>query len=458
MSNCLASLYCSCPGRDIPLRWPLTSANAVRNQSIVIMSKQTPSSLRGWTVVLAALSINLVLGSLYAWTTMARALREQWHWSVTDASLPFSVATATFSITMIFAGRAQDIIGPRIVAIAGGVILGLALIGSSFTHTPVPMLLVFGVVGGIGIGLGYSATTPPCIKWFPPARKGLITGLVVSGIGLSAVYISPLTQYLLGFNSISQTFIYLGIGTIIVITVLVPFLINPPADYKPAAVATAGGPAKAAVAPRRDIDWQEMLRTPQFYQLWFIMLLSASAGLMMIANVSFIAKEQAGIVKLGYLPVAILAIFNTCGRIVGGFLSDKIGRTRTMCLAFVCQAVNMFVFSHYTTPALLIFGAAFTGVCYGTLFPLMPSAIADFYGVRNLGVNYGLLFTAFGLAGVFGPMLGANIHDHYQSYTYSYLISAVMLLIGAVLALTVRQPQTAPEAVAAQPELTGRGA
>lgn len=422
------------------------------------MTKQTPSSLRGWTVVLAAMSINLVLGSLYAWATMSRALCEKWHWTKTDASLPFSVATATFSVTMIFAGRAQDIIGPRLVIIGGGAILGLGLIASSFTTTLLPMLLTFGVVGGIGIGLGYSATTPPSIKWFPPARKGLITGLVVSGIGLSAVYISPLTQHLLAATSISQTFMWLGIGTIIVVWLLAPLVVNPPLDHKPAAPsAAAGAPAAAKALPKRDLDWQQMLRTPQFYQLWLMLILSASAGLMIIAHAAGIAKDQAGIDKWGFVPVATLAIFNTLGRIVGGTLSDRIGRTRTMFLAFVCQAINMFAFSHYTTPGLVIFGAAFTGVCYGTLFPLMPSAIADFYGVRNLGVNYGLLFTAFGLAGVFGPILGGRMHDLFHSYSYSYIISAIMLLAGAVVALTVRPPKAAPEAVAA-PELAGRGA
>jgi OFA family oxalate/formate antiporter-like MFS transporter len=400
-----------------------------------------PSSTRGWTVVFAALAINLVLGSLYAWTTMARALGEQWHWTREQTALPFSVATACFATTMIFAGRLQDKIGPRFVATAGGVILGLGLIASSFMTTPMLMALTFGGIGGIGIGLGYSATTPPSIKWFPPARKGLITGLVVSGIGLSAVYISPLTQHLLKISTIPLTFIYLGLGTIVSVAVLSQLLANPPAGYTPIAASATGSSPKPGAVARRDVDWPEMLRSPQFYQLWLMLALSASAGLMIIAHVAFIAKEQAGIDKLGFLPVAILAIFNTMGRVVGGFLSDRLGRTRTMFLAFVLQALNMFIFADYTTPSLVIFGAAFTGVCYGTLFPLMPSAIADFFGVRNLGVNYGLLFTAFGLAGVFGPKLGGRIHDHFHSYSHSYTISAIMLLVGAAVALTVRSPK-----------------
>lgn len=400
------------------------------------------SASRGWTVVLAALGINLVLGVLYAWGVVAKALRGQWNWSSTEAALPFTVATAAFAITMIFAGRLQDRIGPRFVAMTGGIILGSALMLSSLVSTPLAMMLCFGVLGGMGIGLGYSATTPPSIKWFPPARKGLITGIVVSGVGLAAVYISPLTEYLLKHTSIPRTFLLLGIGAVVLVVVLSQLLSNPPPGYKPAAMAPVG-PARPSAVPRADADWNEMLRTGQFYLLWLMFVLGAAAGLMIMAHVAIIGNEQAGL-KWGFMPVAMLAIFNTLGRILSGYLSDRIGRTRTLVLAFVLQALNMFIFSYYTTPTLILFGAAFTGLCYGTLFTLMPAAAADYYGVKNLGVNYGLLFTAFGIAGVLGPILGGRIRDLSGSYGYSYTISAVLLLIGAALAFAIKAPAADP--------------
>ena len=304
------------------------------------------------------------------------------------------------------------------------------------------MLITFGLVGGLGIGLGYSATTPPSIKWFPPARKGLITGIVVSGVGLAAVCIAPLTQYLLKATSISSTFLILGLGTIVLVSLLSQILANPPAGYTPAAAVAPGAAAAKAPSARPNLDWHEMLRTGQFYQLWLMFVLAASAGLMIISQVALIAKDQAHIDKLGYAPVAILAIFNTCGRFVSGFLSDRIGRTNTMILAFALQAVNMFAFFYYTTPTLLIFGAAFTGLCYGTIFTLFPATTADFYGVKNLGVNYGLVFTGFGVAGVIGPMLAGKIRDTFGNYHNAFTISAIMLLVGAVLAFAVRPPKT----------------
>lgn len=402
------------------------------------------SSTRGWTVVLAALGINLILGVLYAWSPMGKALVGQWHWTKTEAMLPFATSTAAFALMMIFAGRAQDKIGPRYVAMLGGIILGSGLVLSSFASSSHVMLLTFGVVGGMGIGLGYSATTPASIKWFPPARKGFITGIVVSGVGLAAVYMSPLTNYLLKATSIHQTFLILGLGTIVLVSLLAQFLANPPAGFTPAP-AQAATPASltSPAATRRDFDWHEMLGTRQFYQLWLMFVLSASAGLLIIANIALIAKDQANW-DGGYLLVMIVAIFNTCGRFVSGFLSDRLGRTRTMILAFILQAINMFLFVRYKSPALLVFGSAFTGLCYGTIFTLFPAATADFYGVRNLGVNYGLVFTAFGVAGVTGSVLGGRASDLFGSYQYAFITCGIMLLVGALLASFIKTPRTEP--------------
>jgi OFA family oxalate/formate antiporter-like MFS transporter len=303
------------------------------------------------------------------------------------------------------------------------------------------MALVFGVVGGIGIGLGYSATTPPSIKWFPPQKKGLITGIVVSGVGIAAVYIGPLTEYLLAHNTIPRTFLCLGIGAIVIIAILSQFVSNPPPGYKPAgAVAPGSGSAKPAVVARADVDWPGMLRTPQFYVLWAMFIMSASAGLMIIAHVGIIAKEQAAM-KWGFMPIAMLAVFNTAGRVISGYVSDRIGRRNTMLLAFGLQAVNMFLFSRYNTPALVMFGAAFTGICYGAIFTLMPASTADFYGLKNLGVNYGMLFTAFGVAGVCGPLLAGRIRDLSGAYSTAFVVSGVLLILGAGLSLFLKAPK-----------------
>ena len=413
------------------------------------MNQDRLPGVEGWTVVIAGLAINLILGVLYAWGVIGKPLVSDWHWSSTQATLPMSVATACFALMMVFAGRWQDRFGPRRVAAAGGIMLGLGLLGSALADTWQVMTLAFGVGAGLGIGLGYSATTPPAIKWFPPARKGFITGIVVSGIGLAAVYISPLTQHLIKSIGISKTFTTLGVAVLLIVPLLAQLLRNPPL-----AASTPATTPGSATAGRAESDWQDMLRSPQFYQLWLLMVLSASAGMMIIAHVPKIAKEQAGW-DWGYVPVATLALFNTFGRLLSGVLSDRIGRTRTMMLAFALQAVNMLAFRYYTTPGLVIFGAAFTGLCYGGIFTLMPTATADFYGIRNLGVNYGLVFTAFGFAGVLGPMLAAGIHDQQHSYAPAFQISAGMLILGVILAFFTKSPASP---AATKPGLSPAGA
>ena len=281
------------------------------------MNENSSHAAKGWTVVIAGLAINLILGVLYAWGVIAKALGTNWHWTKTDATLPFTVATVCFAGMMVFAGRCQDKFGPRLVATAGGIMLGLGLLASGLVHSPTAMALTFGVGAGLGIGLGYSATTPPAIKWFPPARKGVITGIVVSGVGLAAVYISPLTQYLLGITTISMTFVWLGAGTLVLVPLLAQLLRNPP--EQPVAPAAA---AQKTPAPRRESDWQDMLRTGQFYQLWILMVLSASAGMMIITQVAMIAKEQANW-SWGFVPIATLAIFNTFGRLLAACSRTK---------------------------------------------------------------------------------------------------------------------------------------
>ena len=404
------------------------------------MTEQKASNTKGWIVVLAGLGINLILGTLYAWGVIGKALVVQWQWSKMDASLPFAVSTAVFAVMMVFAGRMQDKFGPRWVAASGGIMFGLGLALSSFAQSPWLMVLTFGVFSGMGLGLAYSATTPAAVKWFPPTRKGLIAGIVVGGVGIAAIIMAPLTQLLLDNTDISRTFFILGIGAAIAIMLFSMLLNNPPAGYKPV---VSSSPAKAsapAATAKRDIDWHEMLRTRQFYLLWVMYVLTASAGLMLISNVAIIALEQAAW-QAGFIAIMTLATFNTIGRFGSGAISDRIGRTNTMLIAFLIQAANMFFFTYYATPFMIITGCAVTGLCYGALFVLMPAATADFYGLKNLGVNYGLVFTAFGIAGVWGSLLGGRIRDILGSYSVAYIMCAVMLLVAAGLALVIRPPK-----------------
>ena len=406
---------------------------------------QQPTANKGWTVTFAGTGINLILGVLYAWGVVKNVLvdpKGTWHWTDKQGALPMTVAIFTFSMIMTVAGRMQDKTGPRKTAILGGVMVGLGLMLSYFAKTPSVMVATFGVLVGIGVGLGYSATTPPALKWFPPAKKGLIAGIVVAGIGLAPVIMAPLAGKLIPAVGVSNMFLVLGAIAVIVVCVMAQFLVNPPAGYVPAASPSAA--SRPAPVARRNVDWLEMLGTPQFWILWLMLVLTAAPGLTIIASLPRVVAEHTGIKTMATVFVMLVAVFNTLGRLLGGFCSDKIGRKGTMMLFFTVQAANMFCFPHYNSIPMLIFGGALTGICYGTIFPLFPATTADYYGLKNLGVNYGFVFTAFGIAAVAGPLMAGYFHDKTNSYNAYFMVCTGMLLAGAVLAAALKAPKADP--------------
>jgi OFA family oxalate/formate antiporter-like MFS transporter len=396
---------------------------------------------RGWTVALAGLGINLALGVLYAWSVIAKSLGSEWGWSASQSSMPYATAVGVFALSMVFAGRAQDRFGPRLVATAGGALTGLGMIVASLATAgkPTPVLVGFGIMAGMGIGLGYAAATPAALKWFPAARKGLVTGVVVSGFGMASVYIAPLTQWLLGELGIAVTFRVLGAGFLVATVALAQLLVNPPAGFVPASGPSPSlGPAMAEAS--HDYDWTDMVRTKQFALLWLMYACSAFAGLMIIGHMAKIAAVQMSGTELGFLLVAVLAVGNAAGRVVAGIASDKIGGIRTMLIVFVLQAGMMALLSIADTTSVLVPTAALVGFGYGANLSLFPSTTAGYFGTRHLGVNYGLVFTAWGVGGVFGSMTAGSIVDSTGGYAIAYAAAAILCLIAAGLTFVTKPP------------------
>ena len=388
----------------------------------------------GWIVTLAGTGINLALGVLYAWSVFSKALTDEWQWTKTEASFPYTVAILIFALVMVPAGRLQDKLGPRLVASLGGTFTGIGLILSSFTQSPLGLAITFGGLAGTGFGLGYAAATPAAVKWFPPEKKGLITGIVVSGFGLASVYIAPLTNALIENFGIQMSFRILGIAFFVVAVGLAQLIKNPPLACQNVPKVNAGSKPAG-----RDYEWQEMLKTPQFYLLWLMFAAGSLAGLMIIGHLSKIAKMQLGI-QWGFALVALLAVFNAGGRIIAGLLSDRIGRTKTMGLVFTLQAIIMGIFAQLNTVTALAAGAAMVGFNYGACLSLFPSTTGDYYGTKNLGLNYGLVFTAWGVGGVIGPILAGWVADSTGSYTLAYQIAAGFCVVAALLSLVTKSP------------------
>ncbi|MGB9697908.1 MAG: L-lactate MFS transporter [Thermodesulfobacteriota bacterium] len=399
---------------------------------------------QGWIVTFAGTGINLALGVLYAWSIISKQISKEWGWSETQTALPYSVAIALFAFTMVPAGRLQDKWGPRLVATLGGIFCGVGFIVASLSQSLVGLIIGFGILAGMGIGFGYASATPPAVKWFPPERTGLIAGLVVAGFGLASVYIAPLANYLLGNFGIQKSFLILGIAFLLAVVALAQILKNPPAYYKPASISQNPGPQKvpAKITGKIiDYEWSEMLRTPQFYLLWIMYVFGAGAGLMIIGKLAKIVDLQAGI-KAGFIFVAMLAVGNAAGRVIAGVLSDKIGRTWTMFFVFIFQAVLMFILRWLGTYSALFIASILIGFNYGANLSVFPSVTKDYFGLKNFGLNYGLIFTAWGVGGILGPILSGWIYDQAKNFNNAYLIASICLLMAAALTFITRPPKT----------------
>ena len=407
------------------------------------MSEQSQDSSRGWIVTFAGTGINLALGVLYAWSVISKQITKEWGWNETQAALPYSIAIALFAFMMVPAGRLQDKMGPRLTASLGGVFCGVGFLIASLGQSLAGMVIGFGILAGTGIGFGYASATPPAVKWFPPQRTGLIAGLVVAGFGLASVYIAPLANYLLNSFGIQSTFLILGIAFLGIVVLLAQLMKNPPPGYKPQGIAAdqpkSGGNPKAA-AKAVDYEWHEMLRTPQFYLLWIMFMFAAGAGLMIIGKLAKIVDLQAGI-KAGFVFVAFLAVGNAGGRVAAGVLSDKIGRTWTMFIVFIFQAILMFLLRGLDTYGTLFLASILIGFNYGANLSVFPSAVKDYFGLKNFGFNYGWVFTAWGAGGILGPLLSGWIYDSSKNFNHAYLIASACLILAAALTFVTRPPK-----------------
>jgi len=388
-------------------------------------------------ILLAGFCINLCLGILYAWSVFNKALVTDFGWSAAEASSPYAIATITFSICLLVAGILQDRMGPRKILILGTVLTGLGMIASGFATSPLMLNITFGMITGAGIGFGYACLSPSAMKWFHPSKKGMVNGLIAAGFGLAAIYLAPLTSMLITEMGINTAFMILGVGVLVIAVPLACTINNPPSEYVPAEPKVKAGQAPVAVKKSTDINWKAMLKTPQFYSLWVMYAFAASVGLMVIGNITNIASVQANLPNAVYLA-SILAIFNSGGRVAAGILSDKIGGVRTLLLAFILQGANMVLFATFNTELTLIIGTAIAAVGYGTLLAVFPSLTAEFYGLKNYGTNYGVLYTSWGIGGAIGAAVVGFSMTNGGGYGLAYTVSAVMMGVCIVLALVTK--------------------
>ena len=441
------------------------------------MGHQSKTSNR-WLVVVGAIMIQLALGAIYAWSVFTARLTDTagtYAFTASETAWVFSAGLATFAIVMVLAGRVLPKTGPRPLAIAGGLLLGAGyILGGIFGDSFWAQLLSIGIVSGAGIGLAYVVPIAVCVKWFPD-KKGLITGLAVAGFGFGATIWVKLagswfggllnTTSVFGLPGVQSVFVIYGFTLFLLVLLGSTVMVNPPEGYQPAGW-TPPDLEEGAQDGAVEFRARDMLRTPQFYMLWSVFMFAGIAGLMVIYSIKLFgidALEYRGVAGAGAITgtaMAWYAIFNGLGRIAWGSISDRIGRKATIILMSGLQGATMLMTYHVFISFGMVNGfivaAALIGFNYGGSFALFPAITADYFGNKNVGSNYGWMFTAYGVAGLAGPLLAGYFKDAAQGasqpavWMAPFIIAGGVCFVGALVMAFTTRPRRVPPRVSSK--------
>ena len=396
--------------------------------------------LNRWVILSASILINMCIGSAYAWSVFQNPLISLFGWTTTQTSLAFTISLALVPISMIFAGRLQDLYGPKYVTLAGGCVFGLGIFLTSTITSLTGLYLYYGLLGGLGIGMVYACMVGNTMKWFPD-KRGLAGGLIAMGFGLGAVVFAPLGVVLINSYGVLNTFAIFGIVFSSIIIVASFFL------AAPAKVSTTQQTAAQTLDLKNTLNAQEMVKTPKFYTLWILYAIGCIGGLMIIGHASPIVQQKVGLLpQEAALIVSFLGIANSLGRVFWGTMSDRFGRMPTLITTYIVSAVCLMTLSWFSTLTLTVIGLAGIALCFGGYLGIMPSICADFFGSKHIGINYGILFTAYGVAAVVGPRLASWIKDmnagsYDVAFTLVMFMNVVAIVIGILLVLKKTKQQ-----------------
>jgi OFA family oxalate/formate antiporter-like MFS transporter len=393
-----------------------------------------------WVIAIAGVFLQIALGAVYAWSVFRVPLAKQFGWSISEVTLTFTISIFVLGFAAFFGGLWLNRKGPRVVAVMGGVLYGLGIFLASFTHRLSWLYLTYGVIGGIGLGLGYIVPVAVLVKWFPD-RRGLITGIAVGGFGAGALITAPVATRLIQSVGVLSTFAYLGIAYLIVTVVAGLFMRNPPDGWKP----EGWTPTVTQTSQRagRDFTLNEALKTWQWWALWLLLFLNTCAGISIISQEAPLFQEETGVTAaIAASMVGLASIGNAVGRVFWAWVSDLITRSATFFVMFVAQILLFWFLPNIATAWFLTIVTFVVLMCYGGAFGTMPAFTADYFGPKNVGPIYGLMLTAWGFASVFGPLLIAHMRETAGSYRGALHVIAGVMTISAVLPILVRPPRT----------------
>jgi len=397
-----------------------------------------PAVQNRWLPVIGGLLMNLALGSLYAWSVFVPPLEREFGWSRAETSWVYTIAIVCFALTFVAAGRLQDVKGPKVCALAGGILVSAGFVLASFTTSLAMLYLFYGVIVGVGNGFGYATPTPVGSKWFPD-RRGLVVGLMVGGYGAgSAIFGTLASGWLVPSFGWRATFQILGAIFFVMTMAGTALLKNPPAGYRP-----PNWSPSAAIAARTEYSTSAMLATPAFYWLWIAFCLGTTAGQMTISQLVPFARSAGLGATVATLSLVVSSCGNAGGRILSGWMSDTIGRVTTLKTMVLLSALAMPALFLWRTEVVPFYAlVALVYWCYGTQLSVFASTVADFYGTKNLGLNYGVLFTAWGAAGIIGPAIAARVFDRFGDYRYAFFTASALAIVAFTSLCFVKTPRT----------------
>ncbi len=403
-----------------------------------------------WLIAVAAVIMQICLGAVYGWSVFVHPLMDLGHWTLTQVSLTFTLAIAFLGVGTVIGGLWLDRVGPRLVASVAGLLYGAGFLITTWAVNHGSLSWIYwgyGVMSGIGMGMGYICPVATITKWFPD-RRGLMTGIAVMGYGAGALVMSPIAARRILAVGVAQTFFEFGIAYLIVVVLTAQTYVNPPEGWRP-----AGWEPRTAVsraASTRDYTVSEAMKTWRFWLLWIMLFLSVSAGIMIISQASPMAQQIVGISAVAASGiVGVISIFNAIGRVFWAWVSDYFGRANTYLTIYVIYAVMFFLLPHATAESAFTIIVAVIGLCYGGGFGVMPSFTADFFGARYMGGIYGWILLAWGAGAIPSPILIAQVRQNTGVYRPAIYTIAVVMLIALIFPILAKRgakqpPQTSP--------------
>ena len=397
-----------------------------------------------WFILAACCLVNLCLGSIYAWSVFALPMAE--HLSAItgktltagDLAIVYTIANSVGPITMISGGWFNDKFGPRKVIMAGGILFSTGMILSGFARSIPFLILTYGLIGGLGLGMAYGCTISSCVKFFPD-KRGFIGGITTAVYGFSSVLIPPIVTLIVGAFDVQTAFFGIGAVFLVIITACSFLVTKCPDDFVPEGWSAPA--VKASDKSAAEKDWKGMLTQPVFYVMITLLTCGAFCGMMIISQASAVAQNMVGMTAMAAsTAVSVLAAFNAAGRILAGSLSDKIGRINTLMTSCIVSIAGLILLYITGAGEYLKFyaGIALTGICFGAFMGVYPGFTADQFGAKNNSVNYGIMFTGFAAAGYFGPTVMRNIYAARGVYQPAFLVACGLNIAGIILTFVYR--------------------